>query len=169
MAKEGWWMNWKNPEKRFYVHDHEDWIRQGDNAKKLGVPQNIINDFPKFERSTSHEAFLIHIMKHVPVMRVRGHGVDTTFEYYAHERQDPMWAVYMFARTEHAGPYSWLNISNLATREYTSITWQDFKKVMDEDGPEGVMRMASRKFSKKGESMIHELLRVAKEIAGKHE
>jgi hypothetical protein len=164
--KEGWWLNWRNPSKLFYVDDHEMWIRQENNARQLGVPGSVIGDFSKFEVRKDRETFLLHIMRHAPVMRVRGHGVDTTFEYFAHERQDPMWAVYTFAKRQ-AGPYSWLNISNMATNEYTSITWKDFQEVMDAGGPDAVMRAASQKFTAEGCKMIRELLRVAEEISGR--
>lgn len=45
--------------------------------------------------------------------------------------------------SKNAGPFTGLRIINFATGEETSIYWKDFKEIMDEQGPDAVMRLAS--------------------------
>jgi len=158
--KEGWWINYRQ-DKKFPVDEHEMWLREGSNAKKLGISPDVIKDFAKFKRVTDRDKFLVYVMQNAPVMRVRGHGLMTTFEYHSRQRSDPLDAVWMFAK-RFLGPLSQINVHNLATGEFISVTKDEFDELA-EKGYESVMRAAS-KYSDESKAMIRELILAAKEI-----
>jgi hypothetical protein len=139
--KEGYWINFRTG-KVFPIEEHETWLREKGNAKRLGVPPGVIRAFPEFKPATDRDKFLLFVMQHSPIMRVRGHGTFVTFEYASHERGAAMDAVWLWAK-ENAGPFTALSIVNLETREKTEMFYQDFEHAMDEGGAEAVMRAAS--------------------------
>jgi hypothetical protein len=161
--QEGWWVNYRTG-KDFYVKEHETWIRQPGNADKAGVPAEIQKKFSKFKAVQDRDKFLMFLMESCPLMRMRGHGSDITFEYYNSNSRDAIEAVHKAAH-DYGGRLSTLNIYNLMSHEMTSIQRDELDRVMDESGVEGVMRAASEKFSLDGSKMIKELLAVAKELA----
>jgi len=156
--REGYWINYEAG-KVFPIEEHETWVRNKANAKKLGIPDSAFKQFPKFKVVTDREAFLIFLMKEAPVMRVRGHGIDTTFEYYNRQCGDALEAIRQFAQ-DYGGPYSTLNIHNLATGELTSVVQNEFMELMDR-GCEEVIR-ASLKYSRQGRQIVRALLKTAK-------
>ena len=139
--KEGLWINYSTG-KQFPVDEHEQWLRSGDNAKKLGVPKNIVASFGEFTPGKDRDKFLLFVMKHAPVMRVRGHGISVSFEYNSRSRRDPLDAIWMWGQ-RNAGPFTSFFIVNFATREKTQMYWQDFEQNMERGGAEAVMRAAS--------------------------
>jgi hypothetical protein len=161
--QEGWWINYDTG-KDFYINDHELWIRESGNADKAGVPKSVQKNFAKFKVREDREKFLVYIMQNAPLMRMRGHGVDITFEFYNRHSKAAIEAAYAAAH-DYGGQLSTLNIYNLATNEFTSVTREEFDRLMDEDGYEGVMRAASQKFSRGSKAMMGELLKIAREIA----
>lgn len=161
--QEGWWVNYDTG-KDFYINDHEFWIREPKNADKAGVPKSVQKNFVKFKVRDDREKFLVYIMQNAPLMRMRGHGVDITFEFFNRRSKAAIEAAHEAAH-DYGGQLSTLNIYNLATNEFTSVTREEFDRLMDEDGYEGVMRAASQKFSRGSKAMMGELLKIAREIA----
>jgi hypothetical protein len=161
--QEGAWINYETG-KIFDITDHELWIREGKNADRLGVPKSVQKNFLKYSPMEDRIKFLLYLMKNAPLMRMRGHGSDITFEYYNRSSKDPIESVQKAAH-KYGGDYSTLNIFNLATKEVTSMLRKDFDEIMDGDGYEGVMRVASRKFDARSRKMIADLLNIAKEVA----
>jgi len=159
--KEGYWVNYKTG-KDFPIHEHEDWIREPKNAKKLGVPKKVIDAFAKFKPKKHRDKFLLFIMKNAPVMRIRGHGNFATFEYSSRSRRDPMDAVWMWGQ-ENAGPFTGLRIVNFASGEETSIMYGEFERLM-ELGPDEVMRAASVDRISVKKSIARELVEISKEL-----
>ena len=160
--REGYWINYRTG-KEFSVDEHEEWLRAPGNAKKLGVPQSVIDMFGKFKPVKDRDKFLLFVVNNAPVMRVRGHGVTIAFEYASRERQSPMEAIWALAKKD-AGPFSQLYIVNFATKESTQMMYSDFEKTMDSEGADAVMRVAAvRGFSVK-DSIARELLEISKEI-----
>jgi hypothetical protein len=160
--KEGYWLNYNNG-KEFEIDEHEQWIRTPGNAKKLGVPANVIAMFGKFKPAIDRDKFLLFVMKNAPVIRARGHGSVISFEYNSRDRQAPMDSILVLAE-KFAGPLSQLYIVNFATKETTQMSFQEFDRIMNSQGAEAVMRAASmRRFSMKN-SIVRELLKISKEI-----
>lgn len=159
--KEGYWINYKNG-KEFPIHEHEQWIREPKNAKKLGLSANVIKAFSKFKPEKDRDKFLLFIMKSAPVMRVRGHGNYATFEYASRNRRDPMDAIWMWGQ-QNAGDFTGLRIINFSTKEEVSIMYGEFERLMD-IGPDEVMRHASVEDIVIKKSVVRELLAISKEL-----
>jgi hypothetical protein len=158
--REGYWINYETGNV-FPIDEHETWVRNKTNAKKLGIPASTFKQFPKFKVVDDREAFLIFLMKEAPVMRVRGHGIDTTFEYYNRQCGDALEAIRQFAR-ENGGPFSSLNIHNLATGEATSMVQHEFMDLIDQ-GCQEIVR-ASCKYGQNDRRIVRDLLKAAKDL-----
>jgi hypothetical protein len=160
--KEGYWLNYRTG-KEFEIDEHERWLRAPGNARKLGVPPNVIIMFNNFRPEKDRDKFLLFVMKSAPVIRARGHGSHMTFEYASRDRQSPMDSVWMLAK-QHAGLFTQLDIVNFATGESTQVSFQDFESAMDSGGADAVMRVAgARRFEVKG-CIARELLEISKEL-----
>ena len=161
--REGYWINYAGAGKEVPVDEHEVYLRYPGNARKLGVPPKIIAQFGDFKPVVDRDKFLIFVMHNAPLMRVRGHGGMVTFEYASSSRSGPMDAIMEWCG-KNCGPFTQLNIVNLASGENTQLTYQDFLDAEDRGGHDAVMRVGSvsvelqRKIAK-------ELLRIAKIIA----
>jgi hypothetical protein len=157
----GYWINYDR-ERTFQADEHESWLRSSGNAKKLGVPPNVISMFDKFKPMRDRDKFLMFVMQHAPIMRVRGHGDYMTFEYNSRSRREPLDAIWMFGK-KNLGPFSTMLMVNFATKENTQMSFQEFEENMQSDGYEAVMRVASRKiFINK--RLAAELLALSKEL-----
>ena len=111
---DGFWINYKNPEVIYEIHEHERWIRTPGNAKKLGVPKAVIAMFNKFQPEKDRDKFLTFVMLNAPVMRARAHGIYVTFEYVNNTDALPLKAVKKWCN-KFAGPVLFLRIVNLKT------------------------------------------------------
>jgi hypothetical protein len=157
---DGFWINYST-NKQFPINEHEMWIRDPKNAKKLGLSSILIKSFENFKPINDRDKFLLFLMSHAPIMRVRGHGSSISFEYASSNRTDPLDAVSLFAK-KNAGPFTNLYIQNFKTNENISISYQDFLSTIDEQGYEGLMRAASKKEVKS--SIVKALKKYAKFI-----
>lgn len=135
---DGYWINYRNY-KIFEITEHEQWIRDPKNAKRIGVPENVHGMAKNIK---NREKYLLFLMAHAPIIRVRGHGSTVTFEMNARDRQDIMDSIWIWGK-KNAGPFTWMNITNFATKENTQMSFEDFEKLMAEGGPEAVLRVAS--------------------------
>lgn len=157
---DGYWINFKNG-KILPITEHMTWIRDYKNAKKLGVSEKVHNAASKIK---DREAYLVFLMVNADLIRVRGHGSSVTFEYHSRQRQPVMEAIMDWGE-ENAGPFTWMVINNLATKETTQMNFEDFKTKMEDGGSEGVMRVANSTSKIAGVSReAMELINIAKEI-----
>jgi hypothetical protein len=158
--REGYWINYKT-DKIVEMPEHETWMRDSKNSKMIGVPDNVHVIAANIE---DREKYLLFVMQHAPVMRVRGHGHIFAFQFYTHSRQDAMDAILVFCR-RNAGPLSWLAIDNFATCENTQMTFEQFEEQMDSGGAEAVLRVAglTQKVKIKA-SIVRELLAISKQL-----
>lgn len=159
---EGFWINYQS-DKTFPVQEHEQWVREPKNAKKLGLSPATIKSFSRFTPGQDRDKFLMFLMKQAPIMRVRGHGSYISFEFDTHNRQSALDSIWLFGK-EYAGPFSTFYIVNFGTGEKLETSFQQFSDMMDSGGAEAVMRAAST-FSIRP-AISRELLRIAKEILG---
>ena len=160
--KEGFWLNyrtWKIVE----VYEHERWLKEkAANPKSIGVPENVMAIASKIK---NREKFLIFVMQHAPVMRIRGYGTSVSLDFHTRNRQEVMDAILMWGK-KYAGPFTWLNMSNFATRENTQMNYEQFKTLMDDDGADAVLRVASANQHMRIQAkLIRELLAVSQELA----
>lgn len=157
--REGFWINYRSG-KVFEVEEHEKFLRQPGNADKLGLSDALIHElFTKFKPVKDRDKMLTRLMHQAPVMRVRGHGNDVTFEFASSSKRDPLEAIADFARM-NLGPYSGMTIVNMATGESNYLLYPDFKALMDEDNVEAVLRAASVERKR----LARRLLRLAKKL-----
>lgn len=161
---EGWWINYQTS-KTFRIHEHETWIREGNNAKKLGIPLTIIKSFAKFRPVKDRDKFLLFLLKQCPVMRVRGHGSYVTFEFSTRSRKAAVEEIWLWGQ-ENAGPFTMMNIINFATGEQIQLPFRTVDEQMEKNGVEGVLRAASiqERFSIKP-AIVRELVRISEELA----
>lgn len=138
--KEAWWINGKTG-KYFQVEEHAIWVIQSKNAKKLGLPTNIIKEISSLDSTIDRIKILTTVM-HEGMIRVRGHDLSTSFE-FSLPSSEALWAIYNFGKkTDNFGPLSSIYFANLRTNENYETTWDDFKTKLSEDGPEAILRIA---------------------------
>lgn len=157
---EGYWINYKTGA-TFPMPEHETWIRDPKNAKKLGVPPAVFSLASKIK---NRDKYLMVLMEHAPIMRVRGHGADVAFEFHSRDRNAVMDAIWTWCK-QNAGPFTWLRIVNFGTKETTQMTFEEFDTQMDSGGAEAVLRVAgaNRKISINA-SVVRELLSISKQL-----
>ena len=63
--KEGFWGNYETGI-WFQIDEHERWLRRENNAEKLGVPKDVIAEFPHF---ADRDTLLPFVYRHASVMR----------------------------------------------------------------------------------------------------
>jgi len=158
--KEGYWVNYKT-DKTYPVEEHEVWVRTEGNAKRLGVPDNVMRAAGKFQPVRDRDKFLLFLLQNAPIMRVRGHGTYASFEYASRSRSEPLDAIWMWGK-QNAGPFTQLNINNLATGEHTEMNYNQFESLMEEQGSDAVMRVAFVRPVRR--KIVAELLRLSKQI-----
>jgi len=157
---EGYWINYSTG-KVFEIPEHETWIREAKNAKRLGVPENVHS---LAENIKNRDKYLVFLMQHSPIMRVRGHGVEVAFQFSTHNRQEAMDAIWMWGK-KNSGPLTWLSIDNFATRENIQMQFEEFDKQMDSGGAEAVLRVANcTKTIRVSAKIVRELLALSRQI-----
>ena len=133
----GFWLNYETGEE-FRIDEHERWIRRWDNAKKIGIDEKTFKEYTKkFKTSEDRNKFLLWLMNRFPIIRVRGHGSTTTFEFANERVRSVLDTIYEFGQ-KYAGNYSHFHITNLKKNKNIDILYKDFKKLY-EDGRENVI------------------------------
>jgi len=122
---EGYWGNYKTGN-LFLIYEHEMWIRRGNNADKLGIPQAIQNKFKDFIMIEDRNRFLSYIIANAPIMRIRGHGSYVTFEFNCADWTKPIELIRKWGKT-NAGSLLGLNIVNFATNQAIQTNWENFE------------------------------------------
>ena len=122
---DGYWKNY-NTQKVFKINEHEMWIRDINNARKLGISDKTIDSFDKYKQSKDRDAFLVYIMRENPVMRIRGHGVSITFEFNSKSFDIVLKSIAEFCKKDGIGDYMMLNIFNFADNKRFNCLYKDF-------------------------------------------
>lgn len=157
---DGFWINYSNG-KVVKIHEHETDIRNPVVFKKLGFNVKDMELFKPFKLGKDREKFMLWLMHKYPLMRVRGHGIGTTFEFDTRSRQLALDAVLEFA-DDNLGEFSMLTINNLSTKESIDISFGKLKDLLDSDGVEGVLRYGNKvRFNA---SVLKELVKIAKQL-----
>jgi hypothetical protein len=122
---EGYWGNYRTGQ-IFLIDEHEQWIRRGNNASKLGVSIAVQKRFKDFIVREDRNPFLLFIFANSPVMRFRGHGSDVTMEFACSDWEKPLALVLKWGEA-NAGGLLWLIIVNFASNEAIQSNWESFK------------------------------------------
>lgn len=139
--KEGYWINYST-NKIFQVEEHEDWIRDLKNAKKIKLPKSLINTFDEYEPKKDRNEFIMNIMEKSSLMRMRGHGTYFTFEFSNKRIKRPIDAIWDFCMS-NAGPYTGLLIVNLSTKQQSQMTYKTFLDYMEQGRDDQILRESS--------------------------
>ena len=139
---EGFWINY-DKSKVFPVSEHEVWIRNPKNAKKLGLSCSLTDEFDKFKEYKDRDKFLTYIMSKAPIMRVRGHGTYWTFEFNTGKTDDVLFEIYKFCK-DIAGDYTGLYIVNLKNKDVIDVLYKDFKEKMSNGDTESLLKVARK-------------------------
>jgi len=121
--KEGFWGNYETGV-WFQIHEHERWLRGGNNAERLGVPKDVIAEFPHF---ADRDTLLPFVWRHAPVMRWRCHGESVTFEFYAEDWSKPLELIRKWC-TLFAGDFLFLRMVNFNGMDVRETLWKDWNK-----------------------------------------
>ena len=122
----GYWGNYRTSQ-IFLIDEHELWIRRGNNADKLGIPQVVQKRFKDYVIREDRDRFLLFIFAQAPVMRFRGHGNSVTMEFNCVDWGLPLELVLKWGNA-NAGQLLWLIIVNFATGEAIQSNWESFKR-----------------------------------------
>ena len=125
--KEGFWGNYETCV-WFQIDEHEMWLRRGDNAAQLGIPESVITEFSHFP---NRETLLPFVFRHAPVMRWRGHGVSVTFEFHAEDWEKPLELIRKWCAL-FAGDFLFLRMVNFRGMEIREMLWKDLRKLQTE-------------------------------------
>ena len=120
---DGFWGNYETGV-WFLIDEHERWLRRGNNAAKLGVPESVVSAFPQFP---DRETLLPFVLRHAPVMRWRCHGTSVTFEFYAEDWEKPQAIIRKWC-TSFAGDFLCLRMVNLRDIEIRETLWRDWRR-----------------------------------------
>ena len=123
--KTGFWGNYETGV-IFEIDEHELWIRRGNNASCLGIPDKVVSRFKSFKAGKDRDRFLRFLFASAPVMRIRGHGESVTFEFSSGNRELPLMLIRRWGE-DNAGPCLRLKIVNFKTGEARECLWKDFK------------------------------------------
>jgi hypothetical protein len=143
-VKEGFWLNYKT---RHFIElvctgvDHEAAIRSPGSQKWLGVPAAVVRTFERYSIRTERDAFLTHVLKTLPLMRIRGHLTDITVEFWSKDLTNPFIAIGKWAG-RFAAPTMSLNVVNLSTGENWQVIageWAAFVKNRENTHKRGVV------------------------------
>ena len=121
--KEGFWGNYETGI-WFQIDEHERWLRRENNAERLGVPKDVIAEFPSF---ADRETLLPFVYRHASVMRWRCHGESVTFEFYAEDWTKPLELIQKWCAS-FAGDFLFLRMVNFNGMDVKESIWKDWKQ-----------------------------------------
>ena len=144
----GYWINY-NKSKFFRVDEHERWIRRWQNAKKLGISKDLFDEFGEFTPVEDREELLLYVMEKAPVMRMRGHGAQYSFEFNTRRAKKPIESIWEFGM-DYAGDYTSMYIVNFATKEVVQMLFKDFNDLMENGRDDAIMKVAKKMKMRRG-------------------
>ena len=138
--KEGYWINARTG-KYWQVDEHCMFAKRPEGADAMGLPQSVRDKIAPLTcdfNGPTREQIVLLIMQ-AGYIRFRGHGSQYTCEFYGDTKRN-LWACFDFLR-EMAGPFTYILLHNLKTKEQWSGTFQDLNATLKED-EDKVLRMA---------------------------
>ena len=121
---DGYWVNYATLYWEM-ITEHETWIRDEDNARRIGVPPEVFEHFREYVPHDDRVPMLTRLLDSTPLMRIRGHGVSITFEFSNPDPKFPLQAL-VFWCEECAGEQNMLVIRNFATGREHHVRWSEF-------------------------------------------
>lgn len=109
------------------IDEHEQWLRRGGNAVRLGIPESAVARFREFP---CRETLLRFVLANAPVMRWRCHGESVTFEFDSDQWRLPLQLAETWCKL-FAGPFLGIRMVNLRNTELRETRWKDFHELSD--------------------------------------
>ena len=122
--RDGYWLNYVTM-KWLTITEHETWIRDEANAKRIGVQPEVFGLFKEYVPHVDRIPFLTWLLGVTPLLRIRGHLEGITFEFSNPEVEAPLKGIAKWC-SSCAGDFSALTIRNLATGGEHLVRWADF-------------------------------------------
>ena len=110
--EDGYWINYRTGHVEA-ITEHETDLRRPEVAKRLGV-SDACGEFNRFRPDEDRREFLLWVYTHLPLMRVRAHGVYTRFEFASQDEVAPYKAIRRFAKANF-GPAMMMSIANFVS------------------------------------------------------
>ena len=132
---EGWWLDLVGDE--YPIVEHAMWAIDDREILFPKVQEQLKGLDPVKDRVK-----ILKIVMDSGYIRIRDHKAYVAFE-FTMDSHKALCLIYDFAK-EKLGPFSWMYISNLRTQESYELSFEDFKKSMDEDNPEAILRLAGK-------------------------
>ena len=122
--REGAWINGSTGAYA-WITEHASWIQIPENARKLEMPEEVIHrlkGMPWDFNGAGRLAILLEAMGQ-GFIRVRGHGVDCTFEHTLPQARAIQAALPFMA--ENFGPHSYCRFTNLESMQTLEMRYAD--------------------------------------------
>ena len=121
------------------IDEHERWLRRGNNAELLGVPEYTREKFGDYKVEIDRDELLKMVLKEAPIIRMRGHKTYFTFEFNSSKINDALWTIFEFMGYA-GGTATGMYVVNFATGEKIQAYYDKFRQYMDEDRAETLFR-----------------------------
>ena len=121
------------------IDEHENWLRRGNNAESIGVPDYTREKFSEYEVGEDRDEFLKMVLKEAPIIRMRGHNTYFSFEFDSSKINDALWTIFEFMNY-FGGKLTGMYVVNFATGEKIQAYYNEFRTYMDEDKAETLFR-----------------------------
>lgn len=109
------------------IPEHETWIRAGNNAEKIGVPDDIYEDVILGNKPVKdRNKMILELLDKTSLMRIREHGNLCTFEFSNRNVKKPLDMIAVVAKYLQFGPLSSMWIVNFAERTEVNLTYEKF-------------------------------------------
>jgi|GEM_PF-7043107 len=147
---EGFFINYSRnglpdePNNWIKIDEHERWIRVPSNAKKIGVSDDVIENFKDYTPVEDRDEFLKYVLANSPIIRMRGHGAYFAFEFSSKKVNAPLWEIFEFMNW-FGGAYTGMVIVNFSTGEKAQMRFEQFRGYMDDDNSEAILRIREGK------------------------
>lgn len=142
--KDGVWINYATGHVE-PITEHETDLRDRAVADRLSIPKTVFERFKGFKPDRDRVRFLLWVYANLPLMRVRGHGVYTRFEFSSQDETQPYRAIRRFAG-QHFGAAMMMSIANFVSGRGATVNifpHQLDEKVLSKKTNRGVRGMES--------------------------
>ena len=139
--KEGYWINARTGEK-WRVQEHATFAKSQQGADAMGLPQRVRDEIEPLKldyNGPDREKIVVAVCK-AGFVRMRGHGSAWAFEFWG-DAGHALWSIQQFTAV-WGGPFTGMLVNNLKTNEQWRGSFQEFDKIIKDDGPDGLIRVA---------------------------
>lgn len=137
MMGPGYWLN-PDSGKHLQVSTHDEWIRNPQNAKAIGLPDWVYQDIMKFPPETAN---LVDEVRKKAMMgglvRIRNYGNRISVQFMAQRYRNTtiLWAVLVCLYELQTHPDEWIVFGNVLTGDAGQLTLAELKRRLENEEP----------------------------------